>query len=237
MENRVYAPDDAAITFYLQVYNDFPDAKSCLQHIRRHYPRSRVILISDGDDDPRYAKLARKTGADYRKGERLYPVENGGRMIQRILDVFLEKPSAYLLKIDTDTRIHRRFHYLPTGRIVFGTLEWETSGTRTRLDYPNVQGGFIGFTLDAARHMAESKLLLSDELLDYRRTYADNPDIIARAEHWRLISMDFVTRYACRRLAIGQVPFNEVYSVYRGRIDPGGQGYAATHPHKSARTT
>jgi hypothetical protein len=190
-------------------------------------------MISDGDNDPRYERLSCQHKTEYRRGERLYPVEHGGRMLQRMFDAFLEQPSTCLIKLDTDTRVHRRLQYVPRGRVVFGTLEQETHQSKTRLDFPNVQGGCLGFTLDSARAIADSKLLLSERLLDYRGTYADNPDIIARAQNVGLISCDFVIRYVCRKLNITPVQFDEVNSIYRGQIPHGGGGFAITHPHKS----
>jgi len=224
--------DDEDITFYLQVYRDAAEAEQCLRSLRRHYPRSRVIVISDGDDDRRHARLARRFGAEYTAGERLYGIEHGGKMIQREFDAFLARPSDYLFKIDTDTRIHRRFRYLPTGCVAFGTLELEAVITHVKLDFPSVQGGCMGFTLEAARRIAESGLLLSDELLDYRATYADIPAIVLRAENRGLISDDFINRYVCRRLGIPLMEYDEVRSLFRGKIAPDGEGFAVTHPHK-----
>jgi len=117
--------------------------------------------------------------------------------------------------------------------VVFGTLEWETSQGKSRLDFPNVQGGCLGFMLESARMIADSGLLLSERLADYRETYADNQDIIIRAEKMGLISADFIIRYACRQLDIPVVQFDKVYAIYRGTIPPGGGGFAVTHPHKS----
>lgn len=225
--------DDGDLTFYLQVYRDYDYAAACLKQLRRIYPHSRVIIISDGDDDSRYAPLAERYQAEYQAGEKLYPIANGGKMIQRMLDAFLAKPSKYLFKIDTDTRVHRRFRYLPQGRCIFGTLEWETLRGQFKLGYPSVQGGCVGFTLEAAREMAESRILLSPDLLDYRRTYADNPDTVYRAEKKGIISTDFVTRYACMQLGIDSISFDEVYSLYRGDIPLNGKGFAVTHPHKN----
>lgn len=233
MENIHYTPDDSDITFYIQVYRDFQDAEHCLKQLRLHYRTSRVIIISDGDNDSRYERLSSQFNTEYRKGERLYPVEHGGRMLQRMFDAFLEQPSSYLIKLDTDTRVHRRLQYTPRGKVVFGTLEWETHQGKTKLDFPNIQGGCLCFTLDSARAIADSKLLLSERLLDYRETYADNPDIIARAQNVGLISSDFVIRYVCRQLNIPFIQFDEVKSLYRGRIPSDGGGFAVTHPHKS----
>lgn len=223
---------DSALTFYLQVYRDPAAAAQCLRSLRRHYPRSRVIVLSDGDDDPRFAVLARKHGAEYHLGERLYPVENGGRMVHRMLEIFLESPSDFLIKIDTDTCVHRRFRYLPEGHAVYGTLEWQTWGCGTKLDFPNVQGGCTLYSLDAARRIVSSGLLLSDDLLDYEATYADTADIVARARDDGLISTDFVSRWVCRELGIMPQEFDEVRSLYRGEIAKDGEGFAVTHPHK-----
>ena len=233
MRNRIHDYCDKDITFYVQVFKEVADIRICLKYLRRYYKESRIILISDGDNDPRYRKIACRYKAEYIAGERLYTVENGGRMIQRMFNAYLEKPSDYLIKLDPDTRVHRRFRYLPYGKIIFGTLEWQTVGCKTPLNPPNVQGGCIGFTSVAAREITESGLLLSDELLDYRNTYADNFDIIDRAENAGLISFDFITRYVCRCLNISPVPFDEVYSVYRGNIASHGEDYAVTHPHKA----
>lgn len=232
MKEHLTQYDDGDLTFHLQVYRDYDYAAASLKHLRRIYPASRVIITSDGDDDPRYPALAARYQAEYTVGAKLYPIENGGKMVQRMLDAFLARPSKYLFKIDTDTRIHRRFRYLPQGRCIFGTLEWETLRGQFKLGYPNVQGGCVGFTLETAREMAESQLLLSEDLLDYRRTYADNPDTVYRAEKKGIISTDFVTRYACMRLGIESVSFDEVFSIYRGDIPLNGKGYAVTHPHK-----
>jgi len=95
--------------------------------------------------------------------------------------------------------------------VVFGTLEWETSQGKSRLDFPNVQGGCLGFMLESARMIADSGLLLSERLADYRETYADNQDIIIRAEKMGLISADFIIRYACRQLDHCIISFFRVY--------------------------
>lgn len=223
---------DEDITWYLQVYRDPAETVQALRSLRCHYPRSRVVVLSDGDDDPRFPCIARRFGAEYMAGERLYGIEHGGRMIQRMFDAFLAKPTDYLFKIDTDTRVHRRFRFLPVGCAMFGTLEWETGNRRISLDYPSVQGGCTGFTLEAARRIAESGLLLSDELLDYRATWADNDEMVSRAQTRGMISTDYVKRWVCRRLGIPLQQYDEVRSLFRGSVADDGEGFAVTHPHK-----
>src|SRR5262245_28570556 len=116
-----YRDDD--LTFFALAYNDYDAAAECLGDLRTHYAASRVILRSDGDPDPRFPALARRHRVDFRGELRLFGIENGGAVIERMLVLFLERPTRYLLKIDPDTVIHRRFQYLPVRSGVFGTLQ------------------------------------------------------------------------------------------------------------------
>lgn len=185
--------------------------------------------MSDNDDHAGWKKIARRFDADY-----LYGTESGGQILQRMLDRFLEAPTDYLFKIDTDTKTHRRFEYLPTGRCVFGTLEWETWAQQDPLhDIPNVQGGFVGYTRTAAEQIAHTHVLTAPPLIDdYAGTYADTPEIEARADEG-MVSTDFLLRYACRKLAIDCRGFPEVFSQYRGWVKTSRPDkFAFTHPHK-----
>ena len=133
-----YRPTDRDLTFYLQVYRDRREAKWCLTHLRQHYPDAQLLMVSDGDTDPAWQRLADRFSARYVPGQRLYKTEYGGQMIQRMLDLFAESPTNYLIKIDTDTWVHRRLRYLPSGCKVFGTLEWTTWALKQPLGFPNV---------------------------------------------------------------------------------------------------
>lgn len=226
-----YRPHDRDLTFYLQVYRDQREAQWCLRHLRRHYPQAQVLIVSDGDNHPRWNAIAQRFGARYVAGQRLYSTEHGGRLIQRMLDLYNEHPTPYLIKIDTDTWVHRRLTHLPTGCKVFGTLEWTTWADAEPLGFPNVQGGFVGYTREAAQLIRSSKLLISNRLQDFANTYADVDEIRRRAEAG-MVSSDFLTRYACKCLGVDCVDFDDVKSQYRGWV-PETQGqFAFTHPHK-----
>lgn len=225
---------DADLTFFMQVHNDHRRARWAITNLRRHFPSAPLIIVSDDDASPVWPKLARRFGATYHQGDALYGTASGGQIVQRMLDCFMEAPTDYLFKIDTDTQTHRRFDFLPTGRCVFGTLEWQTFARKESLhDLPSVQGGFVGYTREAAELIQQSHVLLSPDLVDdYSGTYADVPEIRERAERG-MVSTDFLARYACRKLAIDCVSFPEVRSQYRGRVQlKRPDEYAFTHPHK-----
>ena len=225
---------DEDVTFFINVYRDYALARRCLRRIRTHYPASRIVVVSDGDHEPRYLGLAAELNLAYSEGERLYLVARGGALVQRMLDLFLAAPSAWLVKIDTDTLVHRRFRWLPAGDCVFGTLEHRTHKYAETLQPPNVQGGCLGLTLAAARRLRESGVFASPRLSDPQATWARCRDMAERSAAG-YVSFDFLLRYGCGELAIPAVEFDEVRSLWRGRADNPGLKYAATHPHKSAR--
>lgn len=227
---RDYRDDE--LTFFLQVWRDHGPACDCLGRLRRVFPGARLVLVSDGDDDPRWPRLAARHAAEYVRGERLYALARGGRIVQRMLELHLARPTPWLFRLDTDTRVHRRFNRLPAGTCVFGTLERATLAHGEPLDPPCVQGGCIGFTLPAVRRLAESGLLLAPELgRAHAATWADTGDTRERARHGR-VSFDHLVRYACRELRIEPREFDEVRSLWRGRVPNPGLRYAVTHPHK-----
>lgn len=228
---RVTDPPDTALTFHVQVYRDHWLAQRCLARVRALFPGARLLLVSDGDPDPRWARLAARHAAEYVRGERLYALQHGGAIVQRMLDLFVQAPTPWLLRIDTDTRVHRRFRWLPDGLCLFGTLEHRTHGYGEALVPPCVQGGFIGITRAAAERLHGSGLFSSPRLRDHGATWADTRDTRERARHGR-VSFDHLVRYGARQLDITLVEFDEVRSVWRGRIDNRGLRYAATHPHK-----
>jgi len=158
-------------------------------------------------------------------------VQHGGQIVQRMLDVFLERPVGWLLRIDTDTRVHRRFRFLPQGTCVFGTLEHRTATHREPLDPPVVHGGCLGFTRAAAARLQASRVFLDPRLSDWRGTWATTTDARERATNGR-VSFDHLVRWGCRELGLELREFAEVRSLWRTPVLNPGLRYAATHPHK-----
>lgn len=223
--------DDRDLTWHLQVHRDYDDAFLCLESLRRIYPTSRVVMVSDGDDDARWPFLAADFNIEYSKGAPLYGLEHGGQMLKRMLVDGLAKPCSYIFKIDTDTHVHRRFRFLPSGCVVFGTHEHQTEILHVPLNPPNVQGGFNGYTRQAAQKILDSGLLDKAEMLDWKRTYADVPDALFTVEQRGKISSDFQLRYVCKRLQILTFDFSEVRSHFM-KIPKIGD-FAVSHPHKT----
>jgi hypothetical protein len=222
-----YCDDD--LTFFALVYKDYDATEECLRDLRKHYPLSRVILRSDGDPDPRFPILAEQNKVDFRGESRLFPIENGGAVIERMLKLFLGKPTRYLLKIDPDTMIHRRFQYLPVRSGLFGTLQCVP-------ETPSIQGGCMGLTRDAAEQILQSEMLRDSRLREPGKFINDSPYFVRmadRAKRCGLASFDWMVSWIAAELQIAIYPFDEVNSGWQQPPPNPNQSYAVSHPRYS----
>lgn len=219
-----YSDDD--LTFFALVYQDYDAAAACLKDLRKHYPSSRVILRSDGDPDPRFPLLASSHKVDFHGELRLFGIENGGVVIERMLELFLERPTRYLFKIDPDTVIHRRFKYLPLRSGVFGTLQCEEETL-------SVQGGCMGFSWDSADQILQSRMLRDARLKEPAKFINDSPYFFRmadRANRCGLASFDWIVPWVASELGIPLYRFNEVNCGWQ-QPPPNSEGrYAVSHP-------
>ena len=224
--NRYYDPADDDITFSIGCYKDYEMAEWCISELRKHYPSCFVHLISDGDDDIRYYDLVLKYRVTYIIGERLYPAQNGGALIHRILSHWAEVPTKYLIKIDTDTHVHRRFDSLPDEDCLFGSLQ---SG---RNFGQSLQGGCLGMTRNAAYDLWYSEFFLDEKLKDYKATWAKNQTLIDRAEIQGLIGFEWVMAYVLKEsgLPYPMIEEPEIRSEWRKPVENKDLKYAVTHP-------
>ena len=219
-----YSDDD--LTFFAMVYQNYDATAACLKDLRKQYPSSRVILRSDGDHDPRFPLLASGDKIDFHGELRLFGIENGGAVIERMLQLFLKRPTRYLFKIDPDTVIHRRFKYLPVRSGVFGTLQCEEES-------PAIQGGCMGFTRDAAEKILRSRLLQDSRLKEPADFIDDSPYFVRmtdRAKRCGLASFDWIVAWIACELGIPVFAFDEVNSGWQ-QPPPNPEGrYAVSHP-------
>jgi hypothetical protein len=219
-----YSDDD--LTFFALVYKDYDATVAFLKELRTHYLSSRVILRSDGDEDPRFPLLARGHRVDFLGELRLFGIENGGAVIERMLELFLERPTRYLLKIDPDTVIHRRFKYLPVRSGVFGTLQCEE-------ETPSVQGGCMGFSRDAADRILQSRMLRDVRLKEPAKFINDSAYFFRmayRANRCGLASFDWIVAWVAGELGIPLFRFDEVNCGWQ-QPPPNPEGrYAVSHP-------
>jgi hypothetical protein len=219
-----YCDDD--LTFFALTYKTFDATAECLEDLRKYYSGSRVILRSDGDPDPRLPVLAQRNKVDFRGESRLFGIENGGAVIERMLELFLEQPTRYLFKIDPDTVIHRRFQYLPVRSGLFGTLQTEEE-TRS------IQGGCMGFTRDAAEQILQSEMLRDSRLTEPAKFIDDSPYFVRmtdRANRCGLASFDWIVPWIASELTIPIYSFDEVNSGWQQAPPNPDQRYAVSHP-------
>ncbi len=216
---------DERVTFYVQVYRDVELARWCLTNFRRVWPTSRLLIISDGDDDPRWPELAREFAAEFHVGERLKLLQHGGRMLRRNLDLCLRlgPRTDYLVKFDTDTGFNRRLCWLPRVNGLFGTVQQNSHLT-------GIQGGFVGYSRLAAEavHAGLDDPALNDPHATWGRDWA----VVQEFSTLGLIREDWVLAYVAQRLGIPCVDYPEVRSRWKEWVPNWDSRFAVTHPCK-----
>lgn len=113
---------EAEVAWRLHVFNEVEALGWCAAEIRRHYPGSRIAVISDGDGLD-YGRVIAEHRLSFVRGEQLRPTGSGHRYVVRLLETMLAGPETYLFKIDPDTWVRRRFRRLPLFSGRFGTIE------------------------------------------------------------------------------------------------------------------
>lgn len=221
-------------TFACNAYNDFSQLSLNLPGLRLCYPTARILVISDGDTDPRLADLAAQYSAEFIAGERLYKLECGGAIVLRLLSAFLAGTGDILVKFDTDTRFFRPFSVEPPG-YASGCI-WGAYGFRY------LQGGCRLLTRECVEKIVSSDLLSSRR---YHELGSWCPPVAE--EFYKTVgrvSEDFITRDVLLELEIDIRDHPEVFSagnVKRWRaMDPrtlkrvvnSDQRFAVTHPWK-----
>lgn len=225
-----------AYTFICNAYRDFFQLSLNLPELRRYYPNERIVIISDGDPDSRYADLAAKFTCEFLAGERLYSLECGAKIIARLLTVFLAAPGDYLVKFDTDTRFFRRFSLDPPG--ASSGCIWGAFGVRY------LQGGCRLLSRDGASKLIDSGVLTGTRYFDLESWCPP----VAEEFYKRSgkVSEDFILRDALLEAGIDICDHPEVFSVGNVKrwraMDPQtlrrvintNRRYSVTHPWKLA---
>ena len=222
--------DDVRIFWFIQTYRDLARLRKTLASLRKLYPESQVLVVSDGDPDPEIEELCNRHSAGFTLRPRLYGVEHGGELVQKTLEAFLFTYADVLIKIDPDTNVRRRFSRMPS-RIdssIYGTVESAGSGSNR---ITTIQGGCIVIPRQAAVLLASSSLLKSDRLRPPALEWAVDEVSIARAA-CGLTSSDQTLGWACRELGLLCKDHPEVFSRYRpSLVDTVTEGpVAVSHP-------
>jgi hypothetical protein len=223
-----------SLCWCIQTYKDRKKLARCLKRLRSHYPKSRIVVLSDGDNDARLPPLCTKFGAEYVLGQRLFLVEHGGDAIHRMLGAFLLRgESDVLVKIDPDTFLRRPLYQLldRNANAIAGTIT-QTEPEQVRA----IQGGFIAITRAVAQKWFDAKLFESPRLKPPALEWVVSDACRQRASQG-FSSHDWTIAWAARETRVSLVDHPEVRSYWH--TDPprisAMRAAAVSHPELTAR--
>lgn len=220
----------ARLCWFVQTYRDVLPLRQTLAQLRTLYPESAVMVVSDGDPDPAIARACADHSASFTLGVRLFGVEQGGAVVQRMLDVCLATAADILIKIDPDTDLRSRVTVMPdpSSAAIYGTVQVSREGANL---LASIQGGCTVIPRHAAVLLASSGLLTSARLRPPALEWAVNAFSRARAAGG-LTSYDWTLGWACRELGLPVRHHPEIFSRFRPNLFdlPSSRRAAVVHP-------
>lgn len=221
--------DETKVTFCATVYNEFDLAKRLLNQIRSFYPKNEIIFITDGTYNEEFNQLCIEKNVKYFKGEHLFSREFRYQWLERILKTYLsESQNPYLIKIDTDCILTRKFQYFPNVDMAGSLIKDSISSF--------IQGGCRFQTRKSCEKVLESKLLedpkyIKESIYGYKRFSAPYRMPWEKENDKVMIAEDRVISDIYERLNMLFFNWDEVYSRGWGKC-PNPEKYAAIHPVK-----
>lgn len=225
-------PADTDIVFAVNVWREKPELLGkCFSMLRAAYPNSPVLAILDGIDGnadgiPEILGEAREYGVFVLPGDRLKKgVHHGAAIWTRLFDHAMRFNTDYVVKMDPDTRVHRRLTYMPRNtNCVAGRIMSANDPAR------HVQGGFqlmpIAFVELA---LAES---MRDEYKDPKFWKSGQSEVFTSRD---LVSTDYLLSAMMRNLSSIFVPHPEIECRSLRGAEPFSKAAAVTHPHKDPK--
>lgn len=178
--------------------------------MRRCYNDSLIVIRFDGDLEPKQELelLRHDSLVQILEEPELFPIDHGGMLCQRMLDLMLQSGAEIMIKIDPDTAVQAPFKWLPDAGecAIYGSVQ-KSHGVES------IQGGCIIFTRASAEKLYHSRLLESDRLKPPELAWMQN--LIHRGYIEGLSSIDWCLGWAGKQLAIPMRNHPEVLSVWR----------------------
>jgi hypothetical protein len=196
--------------------------RACLSAVRRCYPDSPLIVVSDGIDQPEYAMVAGEFGARFVFGERLKICSKGALFFDRFFREALIETGDLIFKIDVDTHFWRPLREVPDSHF-FGTLCDPES------DNEHTQSGCMVFSREFAEKAVSSGVLLNEEFQS-----PENWLLGKASREWLrrqpddFLAEDCLAIHLARRLGLSWHHCPEIYS--HSHVPPAAEDYAITHP-------
>lgn len=148
---------DEKVAFLFHVYKEFDLARRLIRQIKFFFPSSDILGISDGTTNDGFRFYCHTHNVKYLEHQRLFYQTTGNQWIKRMFRFFQAYSEAnYLIKIDPDSYVLRRFEFLP---------DLDISGTPFKLSdkISFVHGGCALYSKYACQKILDTNLIDANE--------------------------------------------------------------------------
>lgn len=224
---------DEKVAFLFHIYKEFDLAKRLIRQIKFFFPSAQILGIADGTENSNFKEFCFEHNVWYIEHQRLFYQFTGNQWIKRMFCFFEASSHAdYLIKIDPDCYILKRFEFLPY---------LDIAGTPFKLSdkIAFIHGGCALYSRRACQAILSTDLIDAEEYrtnmaFAYRRFLAPYKQRNEEAEIERFFCEDRVIGDVANKLGLKMGQWDEVYAD-QGEKDPkdyADMNYAVIHAVK-----
>ena len=202
------------------------------KEIKQHHPNAPVVCIGDGYSDSDFSQQIRMLNIGFVSSvEPLKTALSGWRWTERFLSQGLGLNTPYVLRLDSDARIHRPIKTVPDADL-FGGLSKDGPAT-----WPFITGGCIGFRREAIIQILQSEILRQPiygnaQKFAYPR-YSDELGHPGEQRSRKAYYLDDIAiGHLAKALELSLADWDEAHIKFRGK--PKVENKAITHPWPNA---
>lgn len=213
--------------FVFPIYNDQELVMRLITDLRRFFPESKLIAVSDGlGGNLMFADFCRQHQVVFVQAQqRLKTTEFGGLWLERLLNSALAHSNAeFVIRTEGDTKFLRAFKSLPDSDVA-GTLN-------ERYGFKFPRGGCVFFKRQAIADILNSKYLQDPKYCNnprfFYRRYSQFRYPHEKYDSTKIVLGDLILGDVINRLNLQISEWDEVNIQFRTIPEPG--NFAAIHP-------
>ena len=225
---------DEKVAFLFHVYKEFELAKRLISQLRFFFPLSNILGIADGTYNYEFKEFAWQHNVRYIEAERLFRQETGNQWVKRMFWFYTASSHAdYLIKIDPDAYVLRRFNFLP---------HLDIAGTPFTLanKVTFIHGGCALYSRQAADAILNTNLINDEEYrknsaFSYRRFMPPYKRRDEQPETFKCMCEDRIIGDLEQKLGLKMGEWNEIYAdqTEKNPNDYADMKYAVIHAVKT----
>jgi hypothetical protein len=229
------------LTFIIPIKNETERLDSILTSIRNNYPTERIVLFANDVSEqniPTMVQYSEQFNTEYVFTDKIYSYETPAKLFRDIFDIFMQKPTDFLIRIDTDAFVHKPISNLEGYEdCVFGCVHERDENTKEPIDsidknkifsasenqhslskvMPTYVNGVIGFSAPLVQYFILKQTFAQKNDVLLIEKYKQSRNITEEQLNTYPLWLDHILAIGCKEAGIKFKDHPEIYSLAYSR--------------------